>query len=79
MRVYPDFFWYPDPDQRSLKRIRPNDTDPTGSGSGSETLIYLVRNWERTWRASGGMVGGMMTVLYLNQPVLKNGLKKQEC
>ena len=33
-----DFFWYPDPDQRFLMRIRirPNDTDPTGSGS--ETL-----------------------------------------
>ena len=28
MRVYNDFFWYPDPDQRFLKwiRIRPNDT-----------------------------------------------------
>ena len=37
MRVYHDFFWYPDPDQRFLIRIRPNDTDPTGSGS--ETLI----------------------------------------
>ena len=38
MRVYHDFFWYPDPDQRFLIRIRirPNDTDPTGSGS--ETL-----------------------------------------
>ena len=43
------FFWYPDPDQRFLMRIRilPNDTDPTGSGS--ETLIscqgqyYYVR------------------------------------
>ena len=36
MRVYHDFFCYPD--QRFLKwiRIRPNDTDPTGSGS--ETL-----------------------------------------
>ena len=30
MRVYHDFFWYPDPDQRFLKRIRirANDTDP---------------------------------------------------
>ena len=30
MRVYHDFFWYPDPDQRFLMRIRirPNDTDP---------------------------------------------------
>ena len=39
MRVYHDFFWYLDPDQRFLMRIRirPNDTDPTGSGS--ETLI----------------------------------------
>ena len=35
MRVYHDFFWYPDPHQRLLMRIRPNDTDPTGS----ETLI----------------------------------------
>ena len=28
MRVYHDFFWYLDPDQRFLKwiRIRPNDT-----------------------------------------------------
>ena len=42
MRVFHDFFWYPDPDQRFLIRIRirPNDMDPTGSGSksGSETL-----------------------------------------
>ena len=39
MRVYHDFFWYPDPDQRFLKwiRIRTNDTDPTGSGY--ETLV----------------------------------------
>ena len=38
MRVYHDFFWYPDPDQSFLMRIRiqANDTDPTGSGS--ETL-----------------------------------------
>ena len=30
MRVYHDFFWYPDPGQRFLMRIRirPNDTDP---------------------------------------------------
>ena len=37
MRVYHDFFWYFDPDQRFLKwiRIRPNDTDRTGS----ETLL----------------------------------------
>ena len=34
-------FWYPDPDQCLLMRIRirANDTDPTGSGS--ETLIYI--------------------------------------
>ena len=40
MRVYHDFFWYPDPDQRLLIRIRirPNDTDPTGS----ETLIRII-------------------------------------
>ena len=33
------FFCYPDPDQRFLKwiRIRPNDTDPTGS----ETLLSI--------------------------------------
>ena len=36
MRVYHDFFWNPDPDQRFQMRIRPNDTDPTWSGS--ETL-----------------------------------------
>ena len=40
MLVYHYFFCYPDPDQRFLKWIRiwirPNDTDPTGSGS--ETL-----------------------------------------
>ena len=43
MQVYHEFFWYPDPDQRFLKRIRirANDTDPTGSGSGSETLDYI--------------------------------------
>ena len=37
------FFCYPDPDQRFLKWIwiRPNDTDPTGSGS--ETLLYSVQ------------------------------------
>ena len=30
MRVYHNFFWYPDPDQRFLMRIRiqANDTDP---------------------------------------------------
>ena len=30
MRVYHNFFWYPDPDKRFLMRIRirPNDTDP---------------------------------------------------
>ena len=35
-------FWYPDPDQRFLIRIRirPNDTDPTRSGS--ETLKNIV-------------------------------------
>ena len=35
------FFWYPDPDPRFLMRIRirPNDTDPTGSGF--ETLITI--------------------------------------
>ena len=33
MLVYHDFFYYSDPDQRFLKwiRIRPNDTNPTGS------------------------------------------------
>ena len=41
-------FGYPDPDQRFLKWIRiwirPNDTDPTGSGS--ETLgVYNERIW----------------------------------
>ena len=44
MRVYQDFFLYPDPDQRFLKRIRilirANDTDPTGSGS--ETLDWTL-------------------------------------
>ena len=37
-------FIYPDPDQRFLKwiRIQPNDTDPTGSGSGSETLDEMI-------------------------------------
>ena len=44
MRVYHDFFWYPDPVQRFLMRIRilirPNDTDPTGSGS--ETLMKPI-------------------------------------
>ena len=41
MRVYHDFFWYPDPVQRFLMRIRirPNDTDPTGS----ETLARRVK------------------------------------
>ena len=40
MLVYHDFFCYSDPDQRFLKwiRIRPNDTDPTGS----ETLYFRV-------------------------------------
>ena len=30
MQVYHNFFWYPDPDQRFLIRIRilANDTDP---------------------------------------------------
>ena len=45
--LYASFFWYPDPDQRFLIRIRTrvlaNDTDPTGSGSGSgsETLVKI--------------------------------------
>ena len=43
MRVYNDFVWYTDPDQRFLMRIRPNDTDPTGSGSGSETLFKRIK------------------------------------
>ena len=35
-------FWrYPDPYQRFLIWIRPNDTDPTGSGS--ETLILTLK------------------------------------
>ena len=35
-------FWrYPDPDPYRLKRIRPNYTDPFGSGS--ETLLFLLR------------------------------------
>ena len=44
MQVYHDFFWYPDPDQRFLIRIRilANDTDPTGSGS--ETLERTIVN-----------------------------------
>ena len=48
MRVYHDFFWYPDPDQRFLKRIRirANDTDPTGSGS--ETLALTIDNLSMT-------------------------------
>ena len=39
MLGYHDFFCYPGPDRRFLKciLIRPNDKDPTGSGS--ETLI----------------------------------------
>ena len=39
MRVYHNFFCYPNPDPRFLKefRIRLNDPNPTGSGS--ETLI----------------------------------------
>ena len=40
MQVYRDFFWYPDPDQRFLKRFRANDTDPTESGS--ETLLFSL-------------------------------------
>ena len=44
MRVYHYFFWYTDPDQRFLMRIRirANDTDPTGSGS--ETLLEALNN-----------------------------------
>jgi len=43
-------FCYPDPDQRFLKwiRIRPNDTDPTGSGSGYETLHNTTPYFTRT-------------------------------
>ena len=40
-------FCYPDPDQLFLKwiqiRTRPNDTDPTGSGSGFETLHATIQ------------------------------------
>ena len=51
MRVYHDFFCYPDPDPRFLKwfriRIRLNDKDPTGPGS--ETLIsWLLVHSENT-------------------------------
>ena len=43
MRVYHDIFaTRTDPDQLFLKwiRIRPNDTDPTGS----ETLMFTIQN-----------------------------------
>ena len=42
--VLVNFWRYPDPYQRFLIRIRPNDTDPTGSGSGSETLQESIYN-----------------------------------
>ena len=42
--VLVNFWRYPDPYQRFLIRIRirPNYTDPTGSGSGSETLVKYI-------------------------------------
>ena len=47
MRVYHDYFWYPDPDQHFLMRIRirirANDPDPTGSGS--ETLLIFMNEF----------------------------------
>ena len=45
MWVYHDIFWYLTPDQRFLKwiRIRPSDTDLTGSGS--ETLFFVIYAW----------------------------------
>ena len=42
-------FWrYPDPDPYRLKRIRirPNDMDPYGSGSGSTTLLKTLFLWK---------------------------------
>ena len=47
MRVHHDFFFDPDPDQRFLMRIRPNDTDPTGSGS--ETLLKKENIFFYSW------------------------------
>ena len=50
--VLVSFWHYPDPDQRFLKRIRirirPNETDPYGSGSGSTTLHYILINCKKT-------------------------------
>ena len=41
--VYHNFFYYPYPDPRFRKwiRIRPKDTDPTGSGSDANTTYFL--------------------------------------
>ena len=51
MRVYHDFFWYPDPDQRFLNRIRirANDTDPTGSGSETLLLTFIYDEMPLYW------------------------------
>ena len=51
MQVHHDFFWYPDPDQRFLIRIRiwirilANDTDPTGSETLVERIIHIFYFW----------------------------------
>ena len=55
MRVYQDFFCYPDPNQRFLRQ---NDTNPTGSGS--ETLIYIIyfhNLGHKNQRGGGGRYG----------------------
>ena len=44
MRVYHDFFWYPDPDQRFLIRIRANDTDPDFSTECIDKYSVIYRS-----------------------------------
>ena len=42
MRVYHNFFLYPDPDQRFLMRIQPNDTDPTDQNTALHYIIIYM-------------------------------------
>ena len=48
MVVYHDFFCYPDQSFLKWIRIRPNDTDPTGSGSG--TLSSAIKKTRKYFR-----------------------------
>ena len=76
------FFWYPDPDQGFLMRIRirANDTDPTGSGS--ETLLlsvqYTVGKYETGFIPTNSGNGGRVRAARGELDVLRGRLSLHE-